>query len=84
MAARTEEGCDRAEGRKKSLSLSRRFESTHPALSFAWGRVRVLGSVAQSLVSMAFHAGYDLYLGGGMAAEIVRDDRPWDVLQSLQ
>ena len=46
--------------------------------------VRIFRSIVRSLISYVFDIGQHLCLGGNITAQLVGDDGPWHVLQSLE
>jgi hypothetical protein len=83
MPARTEKGGDHPKGREKALRLSRRLEASHTPLSFSRRLVRVLCSVVEPCMLLMLHRRQDLGLCG-VAAQLVGDNHPWNVLKHLQ
>jgi hypothetical protein len=57
MAAEAEKIVARAMSRKKPLSLPKRFEAAHVALSLSCGLMRDFGSSVQPLALAVFNAG---------------------------
>src|SRR6266849_4150948 len=84
MPARTEKRGDHPKGREKTLRLSRRLEALYTPLSFSRWLVRVLCSVVEPCTQFMLHRRQDLGLGCGVAAQLVGDNHPGDVLKHLQ
>ncbi len=59
--------------RKKPLHLSRRLEPFHDPLSSPGRLVGILRPVVEAFVLPVLHAGHDLALGRGVAAQLVGD-----------
>jgi hypothetical protein len=82
MATRTKERCDHPEGREKPLGVSGRLEAPHAIFSFSRSLVVIFCAIVRSLVLYVLDIGQCLRLGGGIAAQLVGDDAPRNVLQS--
>ncbi len=61
-----------------------RLEAAHGALALAGRLMRVLRPIVQSPMATMLHAWHDLLLGGFVAAELVGNQRPRDVLTALE
>src|ERR1700674_4173160 len=84
MAAWTKERCEHPIGREKPLGVSGRLETPHATFSFSRWLVRILRAIVRSSILYVLDIGQYLCLGGGITAQLVGDDGPRDVLQSLQ
>jgi hypothetical protein len=60
-------------GGKKPLHLPRRLEALHDPLSSSGRLMGILRPVVEALVLAVLHAGHDLTLGRGIAAELIGD-----------
>ena len=75
---------NRSKSRKKSLGLSRRFESSHSPFPDWCGLMRVLRSIVQSLVLSMLHVWHPLFLRRFVALQFVRHNHPWHEALFLQ
>jgi hypothetical protein len=75
---------DRRVRRQEPLCLVGRFEPLHLSLSSSSGLMRILCAIVQVLARSMPHIGWDRSLRDAMAAQDVRDDPSWFVLQPMQ
>src|SRR4051812_3639739 len=83
MAAELEVVVDPAVGGQKALCLTGRFEPLHLPFSSSRRLVRYFGAVVKISDLWVFDTWQDLALGG-VALQLVGDDGPWNVLQTMQ
>ena len=84
ITAELEVVVDPAMGGEETLRMAGRFEPLHLPFSSSRGLVRHLGPVVEVAALPVFDPGQDLAFGRAVAAELVRHDHPWDVLQTAQ
>src|SRR5437763_12901235 len=84
MPSRLEMARDGAEGRKKTLCLTCRFEFPHFLLSQSCGLVRVLSSIVQSFVLAMLHTRENLPFRRSITLQLISDDHAWHILQPFE
>jgi hypothetical protein len=83
-AAWTKERFDHPIGREKPPGVSGRLETSPATFSFSRWLVGILRAIVCSLIVYVLDIGQYLRLGGGITAQLVGDDGPRNVLQSMQ
>jgi hypothetical protein len=74
MTARTEDGLDLIMNGKKLLGLFRRFEPPHNLFSPSGGAMWPFGSIVEALVAAVLYFRCEVFQGGPIASEFVRDN----------
>src|SRR5215470_9122748 len=69
---------------QKALGVSRRLEPLHAIFTLPRRPVRVLAAIIEVAALSMFYSGQDLALGRAVALQLIRDDDPRYVLQSLE
>src|SRR5215813_4766158 len=70
--------------RQKTLGMPGRFEPLHAILTLPRGAMRVLTAVVQIATLAMFHPRQDLPLGRAVALQLIRDDDPRYIPQTLE
>jgi hypothetical protein len=69
---------------EKALDVTRRFEPLHAALTLARRPMRILAPVIEIPTLPMFHTRHHLALGRSVAFQLVRNEHPRHVLQTLE
>jgi hypothetical protein len=80
----TDVGGDRPVGGQEALRVARRVEPLHAPLPLAGRLVGVFRPVVQLPGLPMLNAGQHLAPGRAIARQLIRDDDPWDIRQSLE
>src|SRR5262245_66091635 len=71
-------------GRQKAMRLPRRLKALHALFPLAGGLVGILRAVVEVTVLAVLHPGQQLPLGGAVALELIGDDHPWHIGETLE
>ena len=69
---------------EKLLRMAGGFEPLHAIFSLACGAMRVLATIIEGATLAMLHPGQDLTLRRAIALQLLGDDHPWHVLQTLE
>src|SRR6266567_9427761 len=70
--------------REKTLGMTGGFESLHALFPLARRAMRILAPVVEIATLAVFHPRQEFSVRRAVALELIRNDDPWHVLQTLQ